>query len=103
MPVYETLDRKSFDEGLEACQTLRPKATGAARIALVGGFLPRRCGIATFTTDIHSSLAEAAPDLAVDVYAMAPTAVPTIFDPVVRGVIAEGDVDSFVEAAWRAI
>ncbi|MBN8846401.1 MAG: glycosyltransferase family 4 protein [Sphingomonadales bacterium] len=99
MPVYETLDRKSFDEGLEACQTLRPKALGAARIALVGGFLPRRCGIATFTTDIHSSLAEAAPDLVVDVYAMAPTAVPTIFDPVVRGVITEGDVGSFVEAA----
>lgn len=99
MPVYETLDRRSFDEGLEACQTLRPKTSDTARIALIGGFLPRRCGIATFTADIHASLAVAAPEIAVDVYAMAPAAVPTIFDPVVCGVITEGDAGSFIEAA----
>ncbi|WP_439514080.1 glycosyltransferase family 4 protein [Sphingopyxis sp.] len=97
--MYETLDRTSFNEGQEACQTLRPEALATARLALVGGFLPRRCGIATFTADIRSSLGEAAPDLAVDVYAMAPAAVPTIFDRVVRGVITEGDAASFVEAA----
>lgn len=68
-------------------------------MALVGGFIPRRCGIATFTADVRASLAEAAPDLVVDVYAMAPAAAPILFDPVVRGIITEGDVSSFIDAA----
>ncbi|AQA00966.1 glycosyl transferase family 1 [Sphingopyxis sp. QXT-31] len=68
---------------------------------MIGGFLPRRCGIATFTADIYSSLQAAAPEIAVDVYAMAPAAVPTIFDPVVRAAITEGDADSFIDAAKR--
>ncbi|WP_447752211.1 glycosyltransferase family 4 protein [Sphingopyxis fribergensis] len=71
------------------------------RLALIGGFLPRRCGIATFTTDIFESLAVAAPDLVVDVYAMAPAAIPTLFDPKVRASITEGDADSFIGAAGQ--
>ena len=97
--MYEALDRTSFDEGLEACRSLRPKVAAPVRLALIGGFLPRRCGIATFTADIYASLQDAAPDLAIDVYAMAPAAVPTIFDPVVRAAITEGDADSFIDAA----
>ena len=97
--MYEAPDRMSFDEGLEACQTFRPKLAAPGRLALIGGFLPRRCGIATFTTDIYASLQAAAPDLAVDVYAMAPAKLPTIFDPVVRAAIVEGDTDSFIDAA----
>lgn len=97
--MYEAHDRTSFDEGLEACNALRPKVPAPARLALIGGFLPRRCGIATFTADIYASLEVAAPDLAVDVYAMAPAGVPTEFDPKVRAVIVEDDVDSFIDAA----
>jgi hypothetical protein len=52
---------------------LSKKADGP-RIALIGGFTPRRCGIATFTADIHASLATGFPDASVDVYAMAPVA-----------------------------
>jgi glycosyltransferase involved in cell wall biosynthesis len=40
------------------------------RIALIGNFLPRRCGIATFTTDIQRAFAKRYPDVAVDVWAM---------------------------------
>lgn len=97
--MYEAPDRTSFDEGLESCLSLHPKASVPVRLALIGGFLPRRCGIATFTTDIYESLAVAAPDLAVDVYAMAPAAVPTSFDAKVRASITEGDADSFIDAA----
>lgn len=97
--MYEAPDRTSFDEGLEACQSLRPKVLAPVRLALIGGFLPRRCGIATFTADIYASLQAAAPDLAVDVYAMAPVGAPTIFDPVVHAAITEGDADGFIEAA----
>lgn len=69
------------------------------RIALVGGFTPRRCGIATFTADMHASITDAYPDLAVDVYAMAPVANDIDFGVAVRGVIVEGDTTSFAAAA----
>lgn len=97
--MYEAPDRTSFDEGLEACQSLGLGGTDPVRLALIGGFLPRRCGIATFTADIFASLRNAAPDLAVDVYAMAPAGVQTVFDPVVRASITEGVAASFVETA----
>lgn len=38
------------------------------RLALVGGYAPRRCGIATFTTDIAESLKSFRPGLKLDVY-----------------------------------
>ncbi len=97
--MYEAPDRTSFDEGLEACQSLGLGGTDPVRLALIGGFLPRRCGIATFTADIFASLRNAAPDLAVDVYAMAPAGVQTVFDPVVRASITEGVAASFIETA----
>src|SRR3546814_21108084 len=40
------------------------------RLALIGCFRPRRCGIATFTADSFDHLRSAAPALAIDVYAM---------------------------------
>lgn len=42
----------------------------ARRLALIGCFRPRRCGIATFTADFHDHLAETRRDMAIDVYAM---------------------------------
>ena len=39
-------------------------------IALIGNFLPRKCGIATYTTDTYRALTDRFPDLRVDVYAM---------------------------------
>ncbi|MDQ2802154.1 MAG: glycosyltransferase family 4 protein [Pseudomonadota bacterium] len=41
-----------------------------ARIALIGNFLPRRCGIATFTTDIFRAMNARYPEIVVDVYAV---------------------------------
>lgn len=71
----------------------------AARVALIGGFTPRRCGIATFTTDVHASMASSFPDMIVDVYAMAPVANDIDFSAPVRGVIVENDTNSFIAAA----
>lgn len=99
--MYEDLDRTKFDDGHEACPSLRPKVETPVRLALVGGYLPRRCGIATFTADIYASLKAAVPDLAIDVYAMTPAAGHTAFDPVVSGAIVEGEAASFAEAARR--
>jgi glycosyltransferase involved in cell wall biosynthesis len=39
-------------------------------IALIGNFLPRKCGLATFTTDTYDALKARFPDVRVDVYAM---------------------------------
>lgn len=71
----------------------------APRIALVGGYTPRRCGIATFTADIHDSIRAAFPDTEIDVYAMAPVTNDIAFASPVRGVIVENDKDSFIAAA----
>ncbi len=68
-------------------------------IALIGGFTPRRCGIATFTSDIHASIAAAFPRARVDVYAMAPVENDIVFAAPVQGVIVEDDGDSFAAAA----
>ncbi|MEM9420372.1 MAG: hypothetical protein AAGA25_15185, partial [Planctomycetota bacterium] len=39
-------------------------------ISLIGNYLPRRCGIATFTSDLADALAAAAPDVGVHTVAM---------------------------------
>ena len=48
--------------------SMRPDSR-PARIAVIGNYLPRRCGIATFTTDLAESLAAEAPES--DVWAVA--------------------------------
>ena len=46
------------------------KAPNVHHIALIGNFLPRKCGLATYTTDTYTALKQRFPDLRVDVYAM---------------------------------
>jgi len=48
-----------------ATLTLPPPQVTLRKIAVVGNYLPRQCGIATFTTHLCESLAGIAPDLAV--------------------------------------
>ena len=40
------------------------------RIALIGNSLPRRCGIATFTTDLQRAISNSGPNLQASVVAM---------------------------------
>lgn len=82
----------------EAGAMVCPKSV-APHIALIGGFTPRRCGIATFTADMYSSVTAAFPDAIVDVYAMAPAANDIAFVAPVKCVIVEGDANSFTAAA----
>ncbi|WP_246611015.1 glycosyltransferase family 4 protein [Aquisediminimonas profunda] len=69
------------------------------RIALIGGFSPRRCGIATFTTDTYASIKAAFPTAVIDVYAMAPLTNDIGFGAPVCGTIVENDPASFIAAA----
>jgi hypothetical protein len=44
--------------------------TASPRLAFIGNSLPRRCGIATFTTDLHRAVATGSPDAEAAIVAM---------------------------------
>ncbi|MBU6268985.1 MAG: glycosyltransferase family 4 protein [Sphingomonadales bacterium] len=49
----------------------RPRRAGAAlRVAVIGTYPPRKCGIATFTADVVEQLGAHHPEFAIDVYAL---------------------------------
>ncbi len=71
-------------------------------IALIGNFLPRKCGLATFTTDTFIALRERFPDVQVDVYAMDDHPGSYEFPPEVTRAIPQDDRLAYSDAA-RAI
>jgi glycosyltransferase involved in cell wall biosynthesis len=73
---------------------------GIRRVALIGNFLPRRCGIATFTTDSYQSLRNRFPEVAVDVYAMNDRGQSYDYPDFVTG-IDQDEPASYLEAAQR--
>ena len=72
----------------------------AMRIALVGNFTPRRCGIATFTSDIAATLRQFHPEISVDVYALDDPAQPLVYQGI-AGTIAADDPEDYARAARR--
>ena len=68
-------------------------------LALIGNFLPRQCGIATYTTDVFEALEAAAPDLVVDVYAMDDYPGRYDYPAAVTASIAQNDRSSYLAAA----
>lgn len=97
--MYETFPALVADDSQE--HFAQPEMSSPARLALIGGFLPRRCGIATFTTDMHAALKALVPDMAIDVYAMAPAADANAFDGRVCNTIVESDPAAYLDAAAR--
>ena len=69
------------------------------RLALIGNYLPRMCGLATFTTDCHHALRDRFPEMAVDVYAMDDHPGRYNYPPAVTAAIAQDDLSSYVAAA----
>ena len=79
-------------------------------IAIIGNSVPRRCGIATFTTDTANALHERFPSMQVDLYAMDdgrddlvyPPHVQTIaqFDPISYAAAARSIEASGAQAIW---
>ena len=69
------------------------------RIALIGNFLPRKCGLATFTTDTFNALVSRFPDLKVDVYAMDDHPGRYDYPPAVTGTIPQDDRSAYLETA----
>jgi glycosyltransferase involved in cell wall biosynthesis len=80
---------------------LKNSAAQPRRIALVGTFAPRKCGIATFTNDVFEKLAEFHPNIQVDVYALDDPKSPLQYQGV-AGTIRSDDPAAYLAAA-RAI
>jgi glycosyltransferase involved in cell wall biosynthesis len=78
-----------------------PHSGRATRIALLGNFLPRLCGIATFTTHVHRALRQRWPDLAVDVYAMVDPGRSYDFPQAVVGTIDQENRGEYARAAAK--
>lgn len=74
---------------------------GRPRIALLGNFLPRLCGLATYTTHVHDALRRCLPDAIVDVYAMVDPGQSYVFPATVTGAIDQEDRESYRTAARR--
>ena len=69
------------------------------RVAFIGNHLPRRCGIATFTHDLHRAVSTARPDLETCVVAMTDPGGTYDYPPAVRFEIHDETIDDYVEAA----
>ena len=80
--------------------TFRGAAPELRRIAMVGTYTPRKCGIATFGSDIVDKLAEFHPNIAVDIYALDDPDAPLTYDGV-AGTIAADDPEAYLAAARR--
>lgn len=82
----------------------RPHLAGMApalptRIALVGTYTPRKCGIATFTRDIVEQFARFHPGIGIDVYALDnPAAAPVAYADVAQVIPQESPEDYHLAA-----
>jgi glycosyltransferase involved in cell wall biosynthesis len=69
------------------------------RVAFIGNHLPRRCGIATFTHDLHRAVAMARPGLETCVVAMNDSVGAYDYPAAVRFQVQEQTIDAYAEAA----
>src|SRR6516164_10989946 len=69
------------------------------KIAFVGDYLPRKCGIATFTHDMYASVAGCFPDAECLVVPVNDRPEGYDYPPEVRFEIDEQDLDSYLRAA----
>ncbi len=76
-----------------------PDQSAPRKIALIGNYLPRLCGIATFTFDIYNAMRDRFPNVAIDVWAMNDRVESYDFPPEVAGTIDQDDKVSYSAAA----
>jgi glycosyltransferase involved in cell wall biosynthesis len=69
------------------------------KIAFLGDYLPRKCGIATFTKDLHSSIVKEFPTIHCSVVSVNDTEEGYDYPTEVRFEIAERDLPSYLHAA----
>lgn len=85
---------------LEPRQQVQQAKARPMRVALVGNFAPRKCGIATFTTDIVEQFARFQPETRLDVYSLQ-DADEEIADSRIYADIARDTREAYAQAARR--
>jgi glycosyltransferase involved in cell wall biosynthesis len=75
------------------------KSSGIRKVAFLGDYLPRKCGIATFTTDLRCAVAAAFPAIQCPVVPVNDLEEGYDYPPEVRFEIAEQDLPSYLRAA----
>ena len=73
--------------------------TSLPRIALIGNHLPRRCGIATFTADLHAAISASHPNLKTCVVAMTDHGQVYDYPPAVRFQVRDKVIEDYAKAA----
>ncbi|MGD4018469.1 hypothetical protein QT609_22835, partial [Xanthomonas citri pv. citri] len=73
--------------------------TPLRRIAVIGNSLPRRCGIATYTTDLKNAIAISRPDLETCIVAMTDRGQAYDYPPAVAFQIKDGNIEDYMRAA----
>ena len=73
--------------------------TPLRRIAIIGNSLPRRCGIATFTTDLQQAISASRPNLEACIVAMTDHAQAYDYPPSVALQIKDDTIAEYVRAA----
>jgi len=73
---------------------------GTFKVAAIGTYAPRKCGIATFTEDLKTKVEEFRPGISFDVYALDRLGSGLAYPPDVH-VIAQDDPDAYLVAADR--
>ncbi len=68
-------------------------------IAFIGNSLPRRCGIATFTTDLQQAVSKSPARVATAIVAMTDHGHVYVYPPEVRLAIADNNRDDYIHAA----
>jgi glycosyltransferase involved in cell wall biosynthesis len=82
-----------------ALQIPGPNRSSAKRIAVIGNYVPRQCGIATFTTDLCEALAREFPDMNCFALPINDTRDGYAYPPRVRFELAQNDISSYRSAA----
>ncbi len=78
-----------------------PRDARVRHIALIGNHLPRRCGIATYTTHVARAVAERYPDVRIDVWAMEEPGKLHAYPDTLAGTIRQDEPASYLDAARR--
>lgn len=82
-----------------AAPAFRPGHARAQKIAFVGSFPPRRCGIATFTSDLAEAVGSAHPDVRCEVIALNDRASGHAYDDHVTFEISQETPEDYIAAA----
>ena len=86
------------DKGIRPTPS-RPRPVLPSRVAVVGNYLPRKCGLATFTTDLCDAIHAEYGATELLALPVNDTAEGYTYPPRVRFELAEDDVDSYRQAA----